>query len=414
MTYSNTFRVFASPNYRLFFFGQLISRIGTWMQRTAVIWVVYMMTHSVLMVGLTTFAEQFPSFILSPAGGIAADRHNRFKVLMLTQGAALLQAVLLTCVYFSGFHPIWVILLLSAFLGVANAYDVPVRQAMVNDIIPNDDDLPSAIAMNSSLNNFTRLAGPALAGIVLAKYGATVCFAFNAVSFLAVIICLNKMTFPPYIPKENDKNPWTDFMDGIRYTKSNEDIGMTLYLSAFVSLLVITYNTLQPYFAKDVFHGDAATYGYINASTGLGALVSTLYIASQKNAENLKTILLHNLVLLGIGLMLMSYIHFFPIYLVMCFICGFGTMSVMPICNTIIQTSSSPQMRGRVVGFFAMSTLGTLPLGSLLIGWLAKYIGAQNCQLVQGIICVLIALAFYKFLRKPTIHITKDTLSDNQ
>ncbi len=401
MTYANTFRAFASNNYRLFFFGQLVSRIGTWMQRTAVIWVVYTMTHSILMVGLATFAEQFPSFILSPAGGIAADRHNRFKVLMLTQTASLVQAILLTITYFSGLHYIWLIFALSALLGVANAYDVPVRQAMVNDIIQNNDDLPSAIAMNSSLNNFTRLAGPALAGIILAKYGATVCFALNAISFLAVIFCIYKMDFPPYQPPTHKQNPWTDFKEGIQYTVEHKDIGKTLYLSALLSLLVVTYNTLQPYFAKDIFHGDAAIYGYINASTGLGALVSTLYIASQKNIQRLKSILFTNMIVLGIGLILMSFIHFLPLYIVMCFICGFGTMSIMPTCNTLIQTTSSPQMRGRVVGFFAMSTLGTLPLGSLFIGWLAKIIGAENCQLGQGIVCIVITLCFAKFLHAP-------------
>lgn len=402
MFLSDTFHVFKSYNYRLFFFGQLISRFGTWMQRTAVIWVVYTMTNSILMVGLATFAEQFPSFILSPAGGIAADRHDRFKVLMWTQTSSLVQAILLTLVFLSGYHPVWLILVLSAFLGVANAYDVPARQAMVNDMITDHNDLPSALAMNSSLNNITRLAGPALAGIVLAKYGATACFATNAISFLAVLFCLKKMHFPKYVPPKVQKNPWTDFKDGIRYTQENKEIGMTLYLSALISFLVITYNTLQPYFAKDIFHGDAATYGYINAATGLGAVVSTLFIASQKDLDRLKSILFNNMILLGVGLIVMSYVQVLPVFLLMCFLCGFGTMSVMPICNTIIQMRSAPEMRGRVVGFFAMSTLGTLPLGSLLIGWLAKIIGAQECQLAQGIICLIIAACFFNFL-KPSL-----------
>ncbi|PZP41518.1 MAG: MFS transporter, partial [Pseudopedobacter saltans] len=305
----------------------------------------------------------------------------------------------LTLIYHSGFHPIWLMLILSTVLGIANAYDVPTRQAMVNSIITNNDDLPSAIAMNSSLNNITRLAGPALAGIVLAKYGATICFGINTISFLAVIFCINKMVLPKYIPTKNRSNPWTDFKDGINYTRENTEIKTTLYLSAIISLLVATYNTLQPYFAKVVFSGDASIYGYINAATGLGALASTLFIASQKNGSKLKSILFNNLLLLGAGLIIMSFTRHLPSFLFMAFVCGFGTMSTVPICNTIIQMTSSEEMRGRVVGFFAMSTLGTLPLGSLFIGWLARNIGAQNCQLAQGIVCILITFSFYKFLR---------------
>ncbi|ATL49366.1 MFS transporter [Chitinophaga caeni] len=400
MDFSNIARVFSSYNYRLFFAGQLTSRIGTWMQRTAIIWVIYTMTDSVLTVGLAIFAEQFPSFLLSPVGGIAADRYDRYKFLMLTQVVSALQAVALTLFYHFGFHSIGLLLILSTVLGIANAFDVPARQAMINDIVKSTEDLPGAIALNSSLNNFTRLAGPALAGIVLAKFGATICFASNAISFIAVLLCLYLMKLPKHVPLKKNKNPWLEFKEGLEYTKKEPEVGHTLLLSALICLLVATYNTLQPYFARDIFNGDAQTYGYINAATGLGALVSTLFIASQKDSSRLKKLLFSNLILLGVGLIIMSYVKVLPLYLVMCFICGFGTMSTMPICNTIIQTVSPAHMRGRVVGFFAMATLGTLPVGSIFIGWLAKIIGPQYCQLGQGIISIGIALFFYNFLRK--------------
>jgi MFS family permease len=399
MNFSNAFRVFKSRDYRLFFTGQLISRIGMWMQRTAVIWVIYTMTNSVLMVGVATFAEQFPSFLLSPAGGITADRYNRYKILMATQIISALQAVLLTVSYVYGYHSVTILLLLSLMLGIANAYDIPARQAMVNDLVKSNDDLPAAIAMNSSLNNLTRLAGPALAGIVIANYGAAICFGTNAVSFIAVIICLNMIHFPLYKAPLKRKKPWTDFKEGFYYMKKQPEISKTLLLCSLVSFFVITYNTLQPYFAKSVFHGDAATYGYMNAAAGLGAFTSTLFIASQKKVSNLKTILFFNLLLLGTGLIVMSFVKILPVYIIFCFICGFGTMSIMPICNTIIQTVSLVEMRGRVIGFFAMATLGTLPLGSLVIGWLSKYISAQHCQLAQGILCLIIVMFFYKFLK---------------
>ncbi len=400
MDFKNTFRAFKSRNYSLFFYGQLVSRIGMWMQRTAVIWVVYTLTHSIFWVGLTTFAEQFPSFLLSPAGGIAADRYDRYKVLMVTQVVSALQAVALTLVYHYSANPVWGLLLLSVLLGLANAYDVPSRQAMINDIVPDKEDLPSAIAMNSSLNNLSRLVGPALSGVVLARYGATACFVANAVSFLAVILCLSLMVFPKRQLAQRSKNAWTDFREGLTYTRSQTEIGRILLLMGVVCLFVATYNTLQPFYARDVFKGNAATYGFINAATGIGALVSTLFLASQKNSNRLKSLLLINLIVLGLGLLFMSHTHTLPFYLLLCFVCGFGTMAVIPICNTIIQTVSSAQMRGRVVGFFAMAAFGTLPVGSLLIGWLAKIIPPQTCTLIQGLFCLLIALFFYRFLKK--------------
>ncbi|MBC9933140.1 MFS transporter [Chitinophaga qingshengii] len=399
MEMSNTFRVFKSRNYSLFFYGQLISRIGMWMQRTAVIWVVYTLTHSVFLVGLATFAEQFPSFLLSPAGGIAADRHDRYKVLMITQIVSALQAVGLTLVYHFSARPLWGLLGLSVVLGLANAYDVPSRQAMVNDIVPDKADLPSAIAMNSSLNNLSRLVGPALSGIVLAKYGATVCFIANAVSFVAVIICLTMMDLPRKQHHQRTKNAWTDFRDGLNYTRAQKEIGQILLLLGLVCLFVLPYNTLQPFYARDVFKGNAATYGFINAATGIGALTSTLFLASQKSSLRLKQILLVNLIVLGIGLMVMSYVPVLPVYLLLCFVCGFGTMSVMPISNTIIQTVSAADMRGRVVGFFAMAAFGTLPLGSLLVGWMAKIIHPQICTFIEGVVCLLITGVFYRFLK---------------
>ncbi|MFT4022693.1 MAG: MFS transporter [Flavihumibacter sp.] len=217
---SNTFRVFHYRNYSYFFFGQLVSRLGTWMQRTAVLWVVYQMTHSLLMVGIATFAEQFPSFVLSPLAGITADRYNRNKVVIVTQLVSALQAVLLTLFYFIGWHYVWLILGLSLVLGIANAFDIPARQAMVNELVEDPALLPGAIAMNASMNNFARLAGPALAGLVLAVYGASACFAANALSFTAVIYCLFQLKVPPLESVEKGKKTWSNFREGLNYIKT--------------------------------------------------------------------------------------------------------------------------------------------------------------------------------------------------
>jgi len=400
MELSNTFRVFSSRNYCLFFTGQLVSRIGTWMQRTAVIWIVYTMSHSVLWVGFATFAEQFPSFILSPSGGIVADRHARNKVILITQTVSALQAVALAAVY-HWVPNLWSILSLSFILGVANAYDLPARQAMVNDMVDKKEDLPSAIAMNASLNNFSRLFGPAIAGIVLAKLGATVCFTSNAISFIAVIFCILLMRFPHrHLLNNKNQSPWKDFKEGLRYTKLNENIYKMLSLIAVLCFFVSTYNTLQPYYAKDVFRGDADIYGYINAATGFGALISTLFLASIKDVNVLKKQLFYNLILLGVGLIVLSHIHILLLYLFFCAVCGFGVMSIMPIGNTIVQMTSSYEMRGRIVAFYAMCTMGMMPLGSLFIGWIAKTIAPQNCMLCQGIMCLAVIVMFRHFLNE--------------
>lgn len=397
MSFTNTFRSFSSRNYSLFFSGQLISRIGTWTQRTAVIWVVYTMTHSVFMIGLTTFAEQFPSFLLSPAGGIAADRYNKQKVVMISQIVAALQATALAVVYITGFHQVWLILALSVLLGIANAFEVPARQSMVNDLIDKKEDLPNAIAINSSLNNLSRLLGPAISGFVLARYGAGVCFASNAISFIAVITSLVMMKVPRQQLPVRKKKLSADFTDGLNYVRKNHEIGLTLLVLTLVCLLVNTYNTLIPVYAKEIFNGNAATFGYLSAFIGLGAVISTLTIASRKPGHNMKRTLRNNVIILGVALILFSYSRYLPLNLALVTLCGFGAMSVIPICNTIIQLASTPAMRGRAVSFFTMAAFGTIPIGSLFLGWLSKYAGTENCILAQGIIALLIAAGFSKF-----------------
>src|SRR6185437_11950834 len=244
MQISEVFRSLRSRNFALFFSGQLISRIGMWMQRTAVIWVVYTITHSVFMIGVATFAEQFPSFIFSVRGGIIADKYNRYKVLMLTQTLSAVQAVLLTVFTFSGNYNIPLILGLSVFLGIVNAYDVPVRQSMINEIIEDKDDLPNAVALNSSLNNLARLTGPALAGFVLARFGADYCFLSNAVSFIAVIGALLMMRLPAEIHGSHQMKSKGKFKEAIHYLSENKNIGVVILVAALSSFLVFPYVTL--------------------------------------------------------------------------------------------------------------------------------------------------------------------------
>lgn len=395
-----TFKAFQSRNYALFFGGQLISRIGMWMQRTAVVWIVYSMTHSTFMLGLTVFAEQFPSFLFSLLGGVVADRYNRYRVLMITQIISAVQAILLTILIFTGHYAIWQILSLSVLLGIVNAFDIPARQPLVHDIIKKKEDLPNAIALNSTLNNLARLIGPSLSGIVLTKFGAGNCFLLNAISFVAVILSLSLMKLPPYVPNTTKNKIITDLKEGILYLKNTPKISIIILMLSLLCLFVVPYNTLLPVYAKVIFKGNAATFGYINSFIGLGAVTAAIFLASLKSSAKLQNILFTNTLLLGVSLILFSHLSVFPMAMVVAVICGFATMSLIPICNTILQLEADQAMRGRVISFFAMAAFGMIPIGSLFIGTVSKYIGTPNSLLMQGILALVIATSFYIFHKK--------------
>ncbi|TDX01435.1 MFS transporter [Dinghuibacter silviterrae] len=400
----HTFRAFRSRNYRLYFYGQSVSQIGTWMQRTAVSWVVYTMTHSAFMLGVTTFAFGFPTFLLTLYGGIVADRYNRFRILLLTQAASLVQAALLAALVLTGHYAVWEILVLSVVLGVINAFDVPARQPLVHEIIRDKDDLPNALAFNSSMNNMARLVGPALSGIVLQHFGAGVCFLLNAVSFVAVLASLLLMKLPAHVPQPVPKKA---LKEGFEYVMNTPAIGGVLLMLALTCLFVLPYNTLFPVFAKVIYRGNAETFGYINSFVGLGALAGAYFLATLKTGADFKKILFINTLILGLGLILFSQVTYFPLAMVFAVACGFGTMSQTSIVTTIVQMESDKNMRGRVVSFLAMAVFGMLPLGSLLIGFVSKHIGAQASLFAQGCAAILIALLLSKFLlrhKKQNIH----------
>jgi len=394
-----TFRAFRNRNYTLFFSGQSISLIGTWMQRTGVSWLVYTMTHSTFMLGLTVFASQFPSFLLSLFGGIVSDRYNRYKIIFITQTVSMLQAVLLAILTLTHHYFVWEILALSVILGVANAFDVPARQPLVHQLVSDKADLPNALALNSSMNNLAMLLGPALSGLVLIKYGAGICFLLNAVSFVAVIVSLLLMKLPAYKPATQKKKITSELAEGFAYLKHSPSIGMVILMLTLVSLLVMPYNTLLPVFAKVIFKGDAATFGYINGFIGLGALGGTFFLASLKPGADLKILLLANTLIFGVCLALFSHISYFPLAMLFATLAGFGIVSLSTICITIMQVESDPTMRGRVISIAAMAIFGMLPLGSVLVGAVSQKIGAPDTILCQGVLALIIAAVFSKFLR---------------
>lgn len=368
------------------------------MQRTAVIWVLYALTQSPFMVGLATFAEQFPSFVLSPFGGIVADRFDRYQILVVTQVTSAVQAILLTFFYFNGYQQTWLILGLSVLLGIANAFDVPARQAMVNDLVKNPGDLSNAIAMNSSSNNLARLIGPALSGVVLAKYGAGVCFSATAFGFVMVSVSVFMIKVAKNVVPESSNAVMKDLKDGFSYARNHPEIGPTLALLALICFFIISYNTLIPVYAQEIFKGDASTFGYMNACVGVGAISGTMYLAALNADVSLKKVLFSSALILGIGLVLFAYIKNLMLGLFLSAVCGFGTMLIVPVCNTIVQSVSIPEMRGRVISLFAMAAFGTLPLGSLLIGWISKFTGPENTIFIQGVLAIFFALLFSRFL----------------
>ena len=400
----STFRAFSNRNYCLYFGGQSVSQIGTWMQRTGVSWVIYTMTHSAFMLGITLFATQFPSFLLSLYGGIISDRYDRYKIMLVTQAAAMIQAVLLAVLMLTNQYAVWSILTLSVILGVINAFDMPARQPLVHEIIRNESDLPNALALNSSMTNLARVIGPAMSGIILEKLGAGICFSLNALSFVAVITSLLLMKLPPAAQHPAQKKIVAELKDGFVYIRHTPIIGMTLLMLSCVSLLVLPYNTLLPVFAKVVFKGDATTFGYINSFIGLGALGGAFFLASLKPGADLKIVLLINTFILGFSLMFFSHISYFPLAMLFATTCGFGMMAQTTVGNTIVQIHAAPNMRGRVMSFFALAFFGMLPLGSLAVGGLSQKIGAPNMLLCQGAIAIIIAIIFLNYLRKDKLN----------
>jgi MFS family permease len=393
-----TFRSLRYRNYRLFFAGQSISLIGTWIQRIAMPWLVYDLTKSVFLLGLVGFVGQVPTFLLSPFAGVLTDRWNRYHIMIVTQILAMLQASILTWLVFNKSVEVWHIILLSGFLGCINAFDIPARQSFVIKMVEKKEDLGNAIALNSTMVNGARLLGPSLAGILIATTGEGICFLINALSYIFVIWSLLLMKVAPDEKKGERKPVFKEFKDGFTYTFGFVPIKYTILLLALVSLMGMPYTVLMPVFAKEILHGGSHTFGFLMGATGLGALIGALYLASRKNAMGLDKIIPLAAATFGLGLILFSFSRFFILSLILLIITGLGMMLQMASSNTMLQTIVDDDRRGRVMSFYTMAFMGTAPFGSLLAGSLAKIIGVPNTILLGGICCILGALLFTRKL----------------
>jgi MFS family permease len=396
----NVFRAFRSFNYTLYFIGRSVSQFGTWMQRTAVVWLVYSITHSAFLLGVTIFAEQFPSFLFSIFGGVATDRYDRYKIIKITQITSMIQSVMLAILVITGHTIVWAILTLSVILGIINAFDVPARQALVHEVVADQADLPNALSLTTATASLAQLLGPALSGIVLNAFGAGVCFLINSASFGGVIISLFLMKLPVHKPKKSEKKIMTEFIEGFGYLKKTPDIGLIVLMLAIISLLVLPYNTVLPVFAKVIFKGNASTFGYITSFVGVGAVTGTIFLASRKPGTHLKKILFAGTIIMGVGLICFSQVKNFPLAMFFATLVGFGAVAQFTVSNIVVQSESAPQMRGRVISILLMAIFGMMPLGSLLVGAVSQHIGAPATVLGQGIIGIIVALAFVNFLTK--------------
>ena len=391
------FRSLQHRNYRLFFFGQSISLIGTWMQSVAIYWLVYKITGSVLILGLVGFASKIPILLFSPITGVLIDRWSRHQVLIVTQILAMIQALILVIIYFAGSIEIWQIFILSIMMGCINAFDIPARHSFVIDMVEKKD-LGNAIALNSLMFNGAMLIGPSIAGVLLAVEGEGICFLINVFSYLFVIISLYMMNNIPSVPLKQRSNIFKDMKDGFKYTFGFPPIKYIILFLALVNLLAVPYTLLLPAFAKEILQGGSNTYGFLIGSSGFGALLAALYLASVKTPLRMGNIIPWSASIFGIGLILFSFTHFPILSFILMIAVGFGDMLHTSASNTMLQNISDDDKRGRVMSIYTMSIVGIAPFGSLLIGELAKSLGTTITILIGGAACIIGALIFLRKL----------------
>jgi len=392
------FRALSYRNYRLYFGGQGISLIGTWMQRIAISWLVYTLTNSVFLLGFVGFATQMPTFLLGPLAGVAADRWNRYHILIVTQIMAMIQAFILAVLVLTDVVAVWHIITLGAILGIVNAFDTPARQALVVDMIEDRADLGNAIALNSSMVNGARLLGPSIAGILIAAFGEGICFLLNGLSYIAVIVALLAMRITVHGPSQSQKDLLGHFKDGIKYAFGFPPIRSILMLLALVSLMGMPYTVLMPIFAKDILHGGPHTLGFLMGSVGAGALTGAAYLASRRSVVGLGKIIPLAAGVFGTGLILFSLSRMMWFSMALLYFTGMGMMVQMAASNTVLQTIIDDDKRGRVMSFYAMSFFGMVPLGNLMAGSLASSIGTTWTIISGGVVCIIGALIFSRKL----------------
>jgi MFS family permease len=394
---STRFRALQHRNFQLFFVGQLVSLIGTWMQSTAQLWLVYKLTHSAALLGIFGFANQVPILFLASIGGYIGDHYNRHKGVIATQTVAMILAFVLAGLTLSGaIHDArgaWVVIFIAFLVGVVNAFDVPIRQAFLVQMV-GKEDLPNAIALNSSIFNGARVVGPAVAGFAISWIGEGWCFFLNGASFLAVIVALLAMRLPEVERKPSTDSPWRSLLQGFRFAMSDLPIRSALLLLAWLSLLGLQYAVFLPVFADEILHGGPRGMGLLMSSAGVGAVLGALHFAARTEFTGLARWIAATSMACGIGLVLFSQSRVFWLSIIVLFVVGFSATVQMAATNTIIQSRVPDELRGRIMAVYATMFMGVQPIGSLLAGGVAKRIGAQYTLGLFGLLVLAGSLVF--------------------
>lgn len=383
-------------NFQLFFAGQLISLIGTWMDNVAEAWLVYRLTGSSLKLGTIGFCGQIPVFLFAPLGGIVADRYNRHKIILTTQALSMVVAGVLAFLTLTNRVQVWHVFVLAALGGIINAFDIPARQAFLSDMVGREN-LMNAIALNSSMFNGARIVGPAVAGILVATIGEGWCFAANSLSYIAVIAGLLMMKLQ-YTPRVSDKSPLQDIVEGFRFVKDARPIRTLLLLLGLVSLVGMPYSVLMPIFADRILHGGARGLGILMGATGVGALAGALTLALKKGLKGISKIISYCAIGFGTSLILFSTSRYFALSAVLLVPVGYCMMVQMASSNTLLQSMSPDRLRGRVLAVYSMMFMGMAPFGALFAGAIAERIGAPMTVAIGGVACICGGLFFSRNL----------------
>lgn len=393
-----TLRALRYRNFRLYAAGQSLSLIGTWMQHTAMGWLVYRLTGSALLLGVVGFSGQVFSFLLAPYAGVLADRFDRRRILLWTQSLAALQAIILTCLVLAGREEIWHIITLSAFLGIVTALDIPSRHSFVADLVDDRADLVNAVALNSAIFHGARLVGPAVAGLLIKTAGEGICFLINAASFLAVIVALAAIR-PRFCLLHTSWRPFhKEFMESLVYVRDHRQISPVILQIALVGFLGMSHTLLMPVFARDYLLGGPDTLGALLASAGTGAFAATIFLASRTTSSQLRKAIRGAVILFAASTLAFALTHTLWISLACLFLSGFGVVSQVAAGNAAIQMYVDEGKRGRVMGLVNMAFLGMAPFGSLLTGFLALEIGARGTVIVETLILATCSLFLMKRL----------------
>jgi MFS family permease len=395
--FQDTIRSLKHRNFQLFFSGQLISLVGTWMQTVAQSWLVYRMTGSSLLLGLVSFAGQIPVFPMAPLAGMVADRLNRRKVVIATQTASMILAFILAFLTLKGIVTVWEVVVLASLMGVVNSFDIPARQAFLVEMVGRED-LMNAIALNSSMFNGARIIGPAIAGVLVASIGEGWCFFANAVSYIAVIAGLIVMRMPHKKRERELATAFEHIAEGFRFVRKTAPIRALMQLLGLVSFVALPYTILLPIFAKDILHGDARTLGVLATATGIGALAGALTLASRTKVQGLGRWVAISGMAAGASLILFAFSHSYVLSIILLLPVGFSVMTQLGATNTLVQAMVPDRLRGRTMAVYSMMFMGMSPLGALASGALADRIGAPRTVAIGGALAIVGAIAFARNL----------------